>query len=272
MRARHLWIVVAALVLAAPALAADSVIQSGIDLWKTKSDGTTYAKFDKNPIPAGFFCPKSERFTGRIAFKGTPITTANAAALLGADTIIHRLDDAVFNKRGIATTRLQVRAMTFQSIAPIQTACGAFNATLKLDGEQPITRMRIFRDNDKGGRFLAPISANIKVSFTPAGRQTSELFEIPMKVRFPALPNQHWAHPVAPSKVAAAFVKVDTDGDSLVDTFLPGTSNFIAGVSARPAHLALAATSGGQALAYKLDANGCHPDECGLHCVSPVFE
>jgi hypothetical protein len=260
MRTRHLWIAAAVLVLAAPAFAADPVIQSGIDLWHTRGDGTTFAKFDKNPIPAGFFCPKSERFTGRVAFQGVPVVTTTPAALRGADTVILRMDDAVFNKRGVATTRIQLRAMTFQSIKPLQTACGAFNATLKLDGEQPITRMRIIRDNENGGRFSAPIWANIKISFTPVGRQTSELFEVPMKVRFPPLPNQRWATPPSTLRSIAspAFVVVDTDGDRVADTSLPGISNFAVGY-----------TSIGSGSMQRVVADlkyHCHPDECGTHC------
>jgi hypothetical protein len=276
MRMRYLWIAVAALILAplTPAMAADSVIQSGIDLWQTKGDGTTYAKFDKNPIPAGFFCPKSERFTGRIVFQGAPIVTENAAALRGADTIVHRLDDAVFNKRGIATTRIQLRAMTFQSVKPLQTACGAFNATLRLEGEQPITRMRIVRESEDGGRFSAPIWANVKIAFAPVDRPTTEIFEIPVQVRFPPLLNQRWVSPdPAQVKPAAAFVKVDTNGDSRIDTFLPGTSNFAAGFKTRPASGIQSATA---AILYQdvtdipFEAD-CHADPCGVHCPSGVY-
>jgi hypothetical protein len=269
MRARHLWIVAVTLALAAPAFAADPVIQSGIDLWQTKADGRTYAKFDKNPIPAGFFCPKSERFTGQVVFQGVPIVTANAADLRGADTIVHRLDDAVFNKRGIATTRIQLRAMTFQSVKPLQTACGAFNATLRLDGEQPITRMRIVRESEDGGRFSAPIWANVKIAFAPVGRPTTEVFELPLQVRFPPLRNQRWTSPPqGPRSIAkAAFVTVDTDGDRVADTSIPGTSNFLAGFSSptldnvrQPfCHI------GGPDNPI-IWCDDCHADECGQHC------
>ena len=84
-----------------PHVGADRVIQNGIDLWQTKGDGSTYADFSKNVIPAGFFCFKSEPFTGRVIFRGTPIVTDSPKALADADTIVHRLDDAVFNRRGV---------------------------------------------------------------------------------------------------------------------------------------------------------------------------
>lgn len=273
---RHLWLGLALLLIAVPTLAADRVIQNGIDLWQTKGDGSTFADFSKKPIPAGFFCFKSEVFTGRVIFRGTPIVTDTNLAQ--ADTIVHRLDDAVFNRRGVATTRVQLRAMTFESVAPIQTACGLFNATLRLDGEQPVTRMVIRRENKLGGRFSVPIHANVKIAFTPVGRESSEALEIPIQVRFPALPNQRWA---ATDGTAAreirGFVTVDTDGDRVVDTSLPGTSNFVAGFVGKPARDGRVHLVSEKNLTRQYDSpilegdTSCHPDECGVHCTSGVY-
>src|SRR4029079_13519646 len=119
--------IIALLALAAlPAAAADRVIYNGVDLWNTPGGGTTFANFARNPIPAGFFCEKSEPFSGRIVFRGVPVATGTPGALGKTDTIVQRLDDAVFNKNGVAGTRVQVRAMTFESVAPVATACGPF--------------------------------------------------------------------------------------------------------------------------------------------------
>ncbi|HEX4966084.1 MAG TPA: hypothetical protein VF173_35065 [Thermoanaerobaculia bacterium] len=213
--------------LAFPAFAADRVIYNGIDLWRTVENGSTHADFSKTPIPAGFFCNKSEPFTGRIGFKGVPVATNVPGALEKTDTIVQRLDDAVFNKNGVAQTRLQVRSLNFESIAPVQTACGQFTAKVSLYGEQPVTRMRIIRENAAGGRFLAPISVNIKISFTPVGRLAAEPLEIRKSLRFPPLPNQRWESvPAQSGNKVQGFLLVDTDGDSIPDTYLPGTSNF----------------------------------------------
>jgi len=220
-------IVLLAVLAAVPALAADRVIYNGIDLWRTVGNGSTFADFSKTPVPAGFFCFKSEPFTGRIAFRGVPVATNLPGALGLTDTIVQRLDDATFNRRGIAQTRLQVRSLNFESLAPVKTACGDFVAKVSLEGEQPITRMRIIRESAAGGRFQAPISVNIKISFTPVGRPATEPLEIRKEIRFPPLPNQRWASLGAqkPTKVQG-FLLVDTDGDRTPDTYLPGTSNF----------------------------------------------
>jgi hypothetical protein len=212
--------------------AADRVIQNGIDVWRTTDDGSTFVDFSRTPIPAGFFCPGSAPFTGRVALQGEPVVTGTPGALGAADTVVQRLDDAPFNKRGVAVTRIQFRALSLKSLAPIETACGKFTATARLNGAQPITRMVITRDDEKGGRFSAPLALNVMVSFKPVDRAGSETLEVPVEVRFPAKANLPWrSKTVAPAP--NGFVLVDTDGDRVADTYLPGTSNFIAGQSSR---------------------------------------
>lgn len=248
---------------ATSAFASDRVIQNGIDTWMTKGDGSTFVNFAKNPIPAGFFCPNSAPFTGKVAFRGVPIVTGTPGALGAADTIVQRLDDAEFNFRGVAVTRVQVRALSLQSVEPIQTGCGKFNVFMGLDGAQPVTRMRIIRDNEEGGRFSAPLSLNAKARFTPVGRASRETLEIPVSVRFRATPNVPWRIKTAAPQ-PAGFVLVDTDGDRVADTYLPGTSNFIAGAGRPAAHgkpgVAIEAAEGGQWY--------CHEDgtEGKQHC------
>jgi hypothetical protein len=246
------------------AFAADRVIQNGIDVWMTPGDGSTFVDFAKNPIPAGFFCSSSAPFTGKVAFRGVPIVTGTPGALRNADTIVQRLDDAVFDKRGVATTRIQVRALSLASIEPISTVCGKFDLSVSLDGVQPTTRMRIIRDNDNGGRFFAPLSLNTKVTFTPVGR-AGEALELALPVRFAATPNVPWSS--RGSAMLAGFVLADTDGDRSPDTYLPGTSNFTAGqsspVSSRKAGLVVEAGP----LNYTCHENeGCRHCYCSYNC------
>jgi hypothetical protein len=234
MRVRFLGIAVLAFSFAASASAADRVIQNGIDTWVTTTDGTTHVDFSKNPIPAGFFCAHSAPFIGKVALRGEPLVTGTPGALGRADTVVQRLDDAVFDKRGRAVTRIQIRALSLRSVAPIETACGKFSATASLDGVQPITRMVILRDDENGGRFFAPLSLNVKVRFTAVGGASHEILEVPMKVRFPAnVGGAPWRSKDV-AAVPTGFVLVDTDGDRVADTYLPGTSNFVAGPSSRP--------------------------------------
>ncbi len=236
--------------LALPAVAADRAIASGIDLWKTPGNGTSFADFSQQPIPAGFFCPGSAPFTGRIVTKGIPIVSSEPGGLGNADTIVQRLDNATFNKRGVATTRIQMRAMQFEGLTPIKTSCGVFKAFVQLDGEQPITRMQIVRDSAKGGRFSAPISVNVKFVFTSVDGETTEVRELRQEVRFPPARFQRWSGNRGDAPIVHGSVKVDTDGNGTPDTFLPGTSNFLAGRSPL----------------VKMPQDPCHTSYTGQHC------
>jgi hypothetical protein len=208
---------------AIPAYAA-TPIASGTDMWVTPADGSTFTDFAATPIPSGFFCNRSEAFTGRIAFKGAPLASDEPEMMLGSDTVIHRLDDAAFDRNGLATTRLQVRALNLVSLQPVQTACGAFNVRATLAGDQPVTRMRIFRDSEDGGRYSAPLGLVVKLTFTPVtgGRALSLI----QAIRFPANPKAPWVEVRQEKMVSARYVKVDTNGDGRPDTFLPGSTNF----------------------------------------------
>jgi hypothetical protein len=236
MKKALLTLVLAALV-AIPAAALDQTIYNGIDLWMTLGDGSTFRDFADEPIPAGFFCAGSAPFGEKIIFRGVPVVTGNPGELGITDTIVQRLDDATFNRKGVAHTRIQVRALSFEAVAPIKTSCGLFKVTVALDGVQPVTRMRIIRDDELGGRFLSPIWVNVKLMFTPVGRvRTGETLELTRSLRFAPNPQAAWSSLPPPGvRTVKGFVTVDTDGDSVPETFLPGTSNFVGGWSARKA-------------------------------------
>lgn len=224
-----------ALVLAvAPASALDQVIDSGLDLWITRSSAT-FVGFDSDPLPADFFCSGSQPFAGKIGFQGVPVATQPAGALGRSDTILQRLDDAVFDENGIAVTRLQIRALQFEATEVFRNECGAFQVRVGLNGEQPITEMRIVRESPNGGRFEAEVAVNAKIVFTPVDHAGPAL-EVGREIRFPPRRNSYWAHRAGGDAVQfEGFVVVDTDADGQPDTFLPGTSrNFAAGWPAKP--------------------------------------
>jgi hypothetical protein len=245
--------VVLCLAVAAPA-AAVNVIRSGIDLWTTKADGRTHWDFAGDAIPAGFFCANSAPFTGVLHLKGSPIATGKPGALGATDTIVQRLDDAVFNKSGVATTRIQLRALSLESMSPIKTSCGLFDVKASLAGDQPITRMRIFRDSPTSGSYIAPLALNVKLVFTPVHTRTTRPLVLRKSIRFLPKPNATWTA-ASPDGLLTHedFVKVDTDGDGDPDSFLAGTSNFCA--SGNPAS--------------KIASGGCHCADSGCseqHC------
>jgi hypothetical protein len=230
---RVLTVLVTSLLLGLSPLAAEPDIQRGIDVFTTPADGRTYYDFSETPIPAGFFCDSSQAFTGRVAFKGLPLATAAPGQLRGGDTVIERLDNAVFDAKGTAETRIQFRALSLVSIAPLKTSCGAFHVYVSLGGRQRVTKMSILRTQDNGGSFVAPLAVNARMTFVPVKstrNKAARKLALTGRFTFPpkALP---WSLATSAVKKTAGSVVVDTNGDQTPDTRLPGTSNFAPGRS-----------------------------------------
>lgn len=186
---------VAALALGAASLQAETVYR-GLDGWVTRADGKSFVDFAGQPIPSGFFCAGSKAFTGKVIWRGAPIATDDSRVTV--DTMVQRLDDVTFDSQGRGVSRLQMKALSLESVAPIQTECGSYNVRANLaDGRQPVTRMQIYLDGADGGRYLAPLAFNAKLTFTPAGRsgRTLELLRTiraPSPVQLlPDLPRRH---------------------------------------------------------------------------------
>lgn len=213
-------------------LAADPIIQRGIDAFVTRDDGKTFYDFAHNPIPADFFCDNSKAFTDRVVLKGLPLTTTIPGQLRGADTIVERLDDAVFNAKDVAVTRIQFRALSMVSVAPIKTSCGAFHLYVSLDGPQRMTTMSIHRTQEGGGSFIAPLAVNARLTFIPVKSvktKNPRKLELKASVFFPGNPLP-WSFKNTAGVKSTSSVTVDTNGDLSPDTRLPGTSNFSAGM------------------------------------------
>jgi hypothetical protein len=245
-------------------LSAAPVIQRGIDTFTTAGDGSTLSDFSYHPIPAGFFCKGSKAFTGRVALKGLPLTTRPQGQLSGADTVVERLDDAAFDDKGVAVTRVRLRALSLVSIAPIKTACGAFHVYVSLAGKQRVTTMNIVRTQEGGGDFAAPLAVDARVTFIPvkpARDKAARKLELTMNFTFPATPLP-WS--LAASTKRVGPVVVDTDGDLTPDALLPGTSNFLAGQS--PDFLKVTGSSC-SCCPYEIP---CHSDDGQYHCTIPM--
>jgi hypothetical protein len=252
-----------------PLFAAETTIQRGIDVFTTLGNGTTYIDFSENPIPAGFFCKRSAVFTERVALKGLPLATGTPGQLWGADTVVERLDDATFDRYGVATTRIQLRAVSLVSIAPVKTACGAFHVYVSLAGPQRTTTMQIYRMEKDGGNFFAPLAVNARLTFIavkPSRDKAARSLELAKSFTFPASPVA-WSFQDNAKARSIGPVVVDTDGDMIPDMQLPGRSNFMAG------RLATHSTN----KLYYADCPDpcagptCHDANGEMHCVYPTW-
>lgn len=254
-----LAVLVASLLLGLSPLSADTVIQRGIDVFSTRGDGKTFYDFSQRPIPAGFFCQSSKPFTGRVEFQGLPLTTDPPGRLRSIDTVIERLDDAAFDDKGIATTRIRFQALSLVSIKPIKTACGAFHVYLSLGGKQRVTTMTILRTQENGGHFSAPLAVDVKMAFIPvkpARTKSARKLELPGRVTFPAT-RQPWSLKPDTVKSVSAMV-IDANGDLTPETPISGTSNFLAGHSPEYSTIDASCSCCPQEV--------CHADNGEQHC------
>jgi hypothetical protein len=225
-------VLVSSLLLGLSSLSADSVIPRGIDVFSTAGNGSTFYDFSYNPIPADFFCKGSKAFTRRVAFKGLPLKTEPPGQLRSADTVVERLDDIVFNDKGVGVTRLKFRALSLVSIAPVKTACGDFHVYVSLARKQRVTTMTIFRTQESGGEFVGPLAVDVRMTFIPVKpeRKGTRKLEITDRVTFPANPLP-WSLVAGATAQRSRLVTVDTDGDLIPDAPLPDSSSFLAGQS-----------------------------------------
>jgi hypothetical protein len=219
--------IVAALISGSPVFAAEA-IHNGVDLWMTVA-GFAQTSFADEPLPAGFFCESSQPFTGTVKFKGAPLAVAPAGSLGTIDTVVRRLDDAKFDAKGEATTRIQLMALSLVSTKPIETSCGKFDVAVSLSGKQPVTTMKIFQTDAFGGTYSAPLALNVKAVFTPVEGNQSGRREVTRRIDLGPGTNSVWAYINLPRYKKG--VSIDTNGDGKPDTVLPAASNFLAGVS-----------------------------------------
>ncbi len=246
--------------LAVPAVA-DDMITSGADLWQTAGSGATFSSFDDDPIPAGFFCEDSPAFTGKIVLEGAPLTTEPPGVLGYIDTVVHRLDDTTFDADGVAKTRVQLMAMSLVSPEPVDVGCDRpFNVAVSLDGEQPTTEMRIYREDEEGGHYLAPLALRVKSVFTPVGGDDSERRVISRFIELGAAKHSYWATTDRVGEVDGKPVLVDTDGDGVADSAMPGPSNFRTGVL--PATTAQGPSTPPKCRAGECPYASCHCNPC----------
>jgi hypothetical protein len=216
------------LLVGVPAFA--QTVTAGIDVWTTPDDGNTkITSLVGNPLPQDFFCIGSASFSQEIALKGKTLATSDSG-LGSTDTIVQRLADATFSA-GVATTQIQVKALSFEEHAPLSIACAdgthTFHVRVTLDQRTSpaVTGMTIHSDGTgTGGTFDATVVVPGRIVFTDIGTGAT-LGPVYDTVNLQTS-GAAWADNVGTGGVNhPGSVTVDTNGDGVPDLTLPGTSN-----------------------------------------------
>ena len=97
---------------------------------------------------------------------------------------------------GLGITACSNAPETAQAQAPTPANSGLHPALAALKpmtaGVQPITRMNIVRQNQKGGFYVAPLELNVKLLFTPVGHPNTRPLVLKQNVRFNHNPRMPW--------------------------------------------------------------------------------
>lgn len=150
---------------AIPGIARAEDVLAGMDLLRT-DPATTWQDFAPNPLPAGFFGPGSDPFTGRVILQGEPLVAHPACGgfdLGGVDTIVRRRLDArlPFPLPSQDVVPIEIVALHLVSVNPITvTYTGgmnpeSWNVTVNLSqtAPQPPGSMTVRKTHPNGGTF-----------------------------------------------------------------------------------------------------------------------
>ncbi len=146
-------------------------VPAGLDYLETVPSAT-YVDFSSNPIPADFFDPGSDPFTGRVNFQGVPINPATHGT---TDTIVQRMETAKVNPpRPTDTIPIELVALNLVSVNPITVTYHGgmnpeqwtINVTLPIVQPQSIGSMTIMQTSPKGGTFDSTLPVRPMLTFT----------------------------------------------------------------------------------------------------------
>ncbi|HEX6901665.1 MAG TPA: hypothetical protein VF789_18195 [Thermoanaerobaculia bacterium] len=166
-----LVLLVAFAALAVPAAADKEEILRGIDYWRTPPGGTVFT-FPSGDVESLCNADPSPTWNHQVSLRGVPTPGSDW------DTAVQRLDNARFDRNGIALTQVRFRHISLASNAPSDTPCGKLNWTVRLaHGRQPIRPMRITRTSEEGGIFFANLALRVEFQATDAaGAPVGSLF------------------------------------------------------------------------------------------------
>lgn len=202
---------------------ASGPIAPGDDLWVTPAGGS----YDNNPIPADFFDPGSDPFTGGISLQGLPLNN-DQPGLFPIDTIVRR---PVPTSPGFAcgsppeTIPVEIVALSLVSSAPITVTYNGganpeqWDVQVCLDGAQQQGSMTVGHECDIGGTYQVSIPINVQLTFT----RQSDLAQRTLSSSIVMNSDGYWTHQ-DPFGGALYTINPGTQFDSDCDGVLDNSS------------------------------------------------
>jgi hypothetical protein len=229
---------------------ADDVLP-GIDLFQTLGcgSGVDTSQIIPGGIPAGFFDPGSDPFTGTIPLTGEPLTTVPPGVITPTDTIVERLAQAnlPLTCGPSDTIPIEIVALSLDTAgcSPITvTYNGNMNpepwdvhAALSSIFPQQPGSMTISHDCAEGGTFTSTLPVVAKLVFTRQSDSAVRVLDFGLPIILNTMGGGHWQHtdPGFGVLTTPGGFLVDKDGDLIAETGpVPGTTNFFPGLVQLP--------------------------------------
>lgn len=136
-------------------------IAAGLDFLETASEGAVF-RFDKIPIPAGFFANNSQAFTQTVKFRGRPLPRSyfNGSDITHVDTIVQRKEPVELRPPYPCSHVIPIElvALALESMEPIEVQVGKraelWDVQVELSGSRRSEgTMTISKTDRKGGSF-----------------------------------------------------------------------------------------------------------------------
>lgn len=149
-----------------------ATIPAGYDLFETDPGATHFAFQNGTAIPADFFGPGSDPFTGVVSFGGVPLETFGGQDVGDADTVVQR--KAAANPAPNDTVPIEIVALNLVSVQPITVTynggtsterwnvSASLSETMPPDGTMQITKSL----TGAGGTFNSQLPVIPLLTFT----------------------------------------------------------------------------------------------------------
>ncbi len=223
--------------------ASSYLIDAGVDFLTTGSG--SYADFAVDPLPAGFFDPGSDAFTGRVEFTGDPLVQSAGDPIAPTDTIVVRQAPADLPQcPSSATVPIELTALGLVSSEPITVTFGAASPELwdvvaSVSGQAPSngTMTVRFECSGGGGSFDSTLNVLPRYVFTRRSDGATRVLD-PGPTKIFQTTGAHWVESLSDGVgvlQAGPGVTVDGDNDGSPDFPLTlGSSNFFPGFQVSP--------------------------------------
>jgi hypothetical protein len=157
------------------ALGQERPIPTGLSLFETWQDATSFSFAGAFALPAKFFAPDSEQFQGRVDFTGVPLRKFAGQEVGSADAVLGRLAQSVFSRNDpfppSASVDIELRQLSLVTAKPIAVRVGtesqSWNIKMELSRYARSTgALRLLRTNAQGGSADAEIRLIPRFTFT----------------------------------------------------------------------------------------------------------